>query len=103
MQDFGAEHSLNSRPYVTTHISRPPSSAGQRPRGPPIRGRGGLRGRRRHPLQRLATPEEVADAVLFLASSEPWYITGATHPSTAATPPSSSGPRGSQRQKKDTP
>ena len=32
------------------------------------------------PLQRLATPEEVADAVLFLASSESSYITGAVIP-----------------------
>ncbi|WP_435851187.1 SDR family oxidoreductase [Streptomyces tibetensis] len=32
------------------------------------------------PLQRLATPEEVADAVLFFASSESSYITGATLP-----------------------
>ncbi len=32
------------------------------------------------PLQRLATPDEVADAILFLASSEASYITGAVLP-----------------------
>lgn len=32
------------------------------------------------PMRRLATPEEIADAVVFLASSESSYITGATLP-----------------------
>ena len=36
------------------------------------------------PLQRLATPDEIADAFLFLASSESCYITGAVLPWTGA-------------------
>ncbi|MFW0773218.1 SDR family NAD(P)-dependent oxidoreductase [Paenarthrobacter nitroguajacolicus] len=32
------------------------------------------------PLQRLATPEEIADAILFMASPESSYITGAVLP-----------------------
>jgi len=32
------------------------------------------------PLQRLATPEEIADAILFMASKESSYITGAVLP-----------------------
>ncbi|MFJ8597004.1 SDR family oxidoreductase [Streptomyces sp. NPDC093598] len=32
------------------------------------------------PLQRLATPEEVAEAILFFASSESSYITEAVLP-----------------------
>lgn len=34
---------------------------------------------RRHPLGRLGTPEDVANLVLFLASDESSWITGATH------------------------
>lgn len=32
------------------------------------------------PIQRLATPDEIADAILFMASSESSYITGAVLP-----------------------
>jgi meso-butanediol dehydrogenase/(S,S)-butanediol dehydrogenase/diacetyl reductase len=34
----------------------------------------------KHPLGRIASPEEVAQAILFLASEEASFITGATLP-----------------------
>ena len=36
--------------------------------------------KRRHPLQRFAEPKEIAEAILFLASKEASFITGAVLP-----------------------
>ncbi|MFJ3621971.1 SDR family oxidoreductase [Streptomyces iakyrus] len=66
---------MSSAAVARLRATRRPRPARSTPRCHPAGRREG-----QIPLRRLAPLEEIADAVLFLASPESSYIPGATHP-----------------------